>query len=201
LAAPGAPPPLPREKFAVVSQLHESAFQNTADALAGRRLGETGLHEALFDTLGLESSLVKPDDKPRVPATLWLSDRAPLQAQLRDGQVLLNVHFQSYEVDERRVDADFAVYATYALTIRDDRARADRQQIRVDSPDSAHAKPLGDLVDRFFPVYLASRAPHDNGNGGNGLGLRLTHLTVDDGWLNLGWEGTTPTSVATSPMR
>ncbi len=188
MAAPSPPPTIAGIDHAVLMQVHESAIDNNAGYFAGRTLNEPDFREVVFDTLALT-----PDEPNRqrghVPAKVTLTQRKPLEMSLKDGHIGITFHIDSFHATGRPYAGERTVSVDYRPQIGPHGVEVVREgAVRVEPASVAGQPDLAALMSQVLPQRATTEGPTTTGDLAASHHLRVTHLSVADGWLNVGWE-------------
>jgi hypothetical protein len=196
LGAPtaAAEPPV---KWDILLQFHDSSFNNTSAAIAGRRIDEPTFREVFFDLFRFEPvGEVAPT--ARIPAAMWLADDRPMELQFAGGAIRIQLRLQAIEFDNQRVPADITIAAQYALEYSAEGLALRRLgdlQIDVAQPEALAADRLNETLARFFLPLVRSQARLSPQRGGI---VSVAYVNLDAGWLTLALaRSTDPPAVKT----
>ena len=194
-------PPAQRPANEVVLQLHESAFNNTAEkGIAGLTLTDERIASLVSELTGEvpEQLQIKPEDQPWSISFDW---KQPVTVEFRDQMVTINVRGRRFTNGERVLNRVMEMSATYLMqTMPDQGVILTRQgDVEVTFPGMAEDARLR-AQDRVFKTLMESKftdlfRPVIEGEGFmlpgrfSELGrIHLKHLSTEDGWLSLGWN-------------
>jgi hypothetical protein len=203
-AAPSPAPTLPGIDRALLLQVHESALVNNASSLSGRTLNEPDFREIVFDTLALTPD--EPNRKRgRVPARVTLTDRKPIELSLRDGLVSIVFHISAFQDNGKVYKGNRTIRVQYRPRIAAKGMELVRDgAVSVDPANVADQPDLTALMSEVLPERADTQGSTTAGALGASHNLRVSHVSVADGWLSVGWEhkdaSTSPQPTAAEPM-
>jgi hypothetical protein len=183
-----APPVIPAEPDVLI-QFHESAFNNTSVAMAGKRMNEQVLLEILVDNLKLVPEAFEEEPSAIVPAAMTFADVQPLQVEIEAGQVTATFRIAGFEHQGRQFPGPREIRVCYLPKLTGSTLTVVRQgEIEVVPADDPNISQLNLALERFFPRRIRSAATvsPENLRGK----LQIAQLTLDNGWFSVALERT-----------
>jgi hypothetical protein len=185
LGATSAPPELPvqvAERNEIAYWLHESAINNLADALSGRRFDETTFLEILQEQLKLGSRTLDSLPKARVGAALVFADENPLRVSFHDHGLELTIRVQACEAEGATINRHSSeLKARYKLLPSESGVALMRAGgLHITTQAAVDPQWLA-VVERFLPSEFHS-LPHYR-NGSFSHFMQLKYLDLSGGWM------------------
>ena len=191
LAADG-PCPLPTDSQGITFQIHQSAIANALDPiLAGRILRSTEIDRYLAQFGDVAKGVQRREEDG--PWALTFQGFQPVEIHFDDSLVRFRVRTQNLEGTDQPLDQPALVEANYRVQLVDNAIQLVREgDINVEfsgrQQRGSRAAALRSLLRKKFeqvfraelldkPVRWSDRLPEQLRD------LRLTSLTIDDGWL------------------
>lgn len=180
----------------VVAQLHESAFNNTAQkAIAGLTLTDERVAELVEEATGsVPEELQISDDKD--PWSISFDWYQPVTVEFRGGQLTIAIRGRRFTSGDKAV-TNMEISAKYALQTTPEGVRLTRiGDVDVTFPKKSRIgttdRVLKTLMEKKFAEVFK---PEIQGEGFTlpgrfeSLGpIRLNEISADSGWLSLGWR-------------
>jgi|GEM_PF-5040051 len=186
----------------VVAQVHESAFNNTAEkAIAGLTITDKRVAEITKEITGAvpKELEITEDSSPWSLSFAWTQ---PVSIALDDERLTITIRARRLTEGERTLDfsrgGHMEISATYAMSVNPTGIQLVRQgDVKV---SLAGKKRLG-LKERTFTTIMKKKFEEVfkqviQGEGFKLPGqfadlgtIRLKDLSADDGWLSVGWSG------------
>lgn len=186
LGAPSPPPDYDVMTPPIQVQMHESGPNNSIIVMAGRRFNEVLFHEIVFGNLKL-----KPDDDVRthggrIPAAFTFATEDPVRFQFDDGVVHIRMRITSFELEGRTYNGlQRTVTVAYRPKLDEKRIALERDgEIRIEPAGAEHEALCRQSLERFLVRRASTGRTMPTKIAG--LNIYLSHLTVRDGWMQLG---------------
>ena len=183
----------------VVAQVHESAFNNTAEkAIAGLTLTDERIAELTKEITGSVPEELQPKDDED-PWSISFDWQQPVTVEFNDETLKITIRGRQFTSGEKTLRKTMEMSATYRFRTTPTGVNLTRQgDIDVTFPKNKNGR-VG-MQDRIFRTLMEKKfaevfKPEIQGEGFmlpgrfEALGtIRLNDLSSDNGWLSLGWK-------------
>jgi hypothetical protein len=189
LAALTPPPELPastKEQLDIISQIHESAVTNALSNLPAFSIDEATMRGIWQVQLKLEHPSWNSPQPATIPSVIHLRTPAPLSLSLDNDQVILTLHGDSYQLEDKPLEAS---HCDIRVIYKVDRVGNQIHLVRkpfefVGDISEEHRFSWGKILDRMLPDQLHP-LPRFQQVGISSF-IQLKYLQISDGWLVIG---------------
>ena len=188
----------------VVAQVHESAFNNTAEkGLAGLRITDKRVAELAKEALGSIPEELQTEGEDSTPWSLSFAWNQPVTVEFDDEVLRIAIRARQVTSGDRKLDFGrrgtakyMEIAANYTMSVQPTGVQLTR---KGDVDVNLGGKKIG-IKERVFTTLMERKfeAVFKQNIQGEGFELpgqfadmgklRLNDLSADDGWLSVGWQ-------------